>query len=115
VAPVVPMMLKLVVRPAMLAVKVEPMVPVMAQGCCSHWGWGNGARVYGGSVQRRSSIGPKMPVMPMVEVEPAVVVVVRAVVGRVLHCCRRWWWLVNLPAYRVNPCVQTAQRVDDPP
>ena len=83
---------KLAVRPAMLAVKVEPMVPVMAQGCCGHRCWGNGARVYGGSVQRCSGRGPEMPKMPMVEAEPAVVVVVRAVVGRVLHWCRWWRW-----------------------
>jgi hypothetical protein len=36
VAPVVPMMQRLAVRPTMLAVKVELMVPVMAQGCRSH-------------------------------------------------------------------------------
>ena len=50
---------------------------------------------------------PKVLMVPIVEVEPAVVVVVvvGAVVGRVLHRCR-WWRLVNLPAHRVNLCVQ---------
>jgi hypothetical protein len=38
VAQVVPLMQSLAVQPVMLAVKVEPMVPVMAQGCRSHWG-----------------------------------------------------------------------------